>query len=136
VPPADDITVPIRIARIITRLNVGGPAIQAIDLSVHLARRGYHPLLVPGRLGPGEGDMRYRIPAGSRFETAFVPALRRHLAPPADLIALTRITALLRRFRPAIVHTHMAKAGSVGRTAALIYNATAGRRTPSRVVHT
>ena len=30
----------------------------------------------------------------------------------------------------------MAKAGSVGRTAALIYNATAGRRTPARIVHT
>jgi hypothetical protein len=30
----------------------------------------------------------------------------------------------------------MAKAGAVGRTAALLYNATAGRRAPARLVHT
>jgi len=126
----------IRVARIITRLNVGGPAIQAIELSARLETAGYHTLLVHGRLGAGEGDMRYLLPPARAFEVADTPALRRDVAPLADAAALTRLVALLHRFRPAIVHTHMAKAGTIGRAAALIYNATTGRRAPARLVHT
>jgi glycosyltransferase involved in cell wall biosynthesis len=38
--------------------------------------------------------------------------------------------------RPAIVHTHMAKAGALGRAAAMLYNRTAGRHQQARIVHT
>jgi hypothetical protein len=37
----------------------GGPAIQAISLSVELPRDGYKSLFVCGRVGPHEGDMFY-----------------------------------------------------------------------------
>jgi glycosyltransferase involved in cell wall biosynthesis len=136
VPPENLSTEPVRIARIITRLNVGGPAIQAINLSERLESAGYHTLLIHGRLGPGEGDMGYLVPRDRSFDIEYVPALRREIAPAADAAALARVVALLRRFRPAIVHTHMAKAGSVGRVATLIYNATSGRHAPARIVHT
>jgi len=43
---------------------------------------------------------------------------------------------ILRGWRPQIVHTHMAKAGTLGRIATVAYNATAGRRAPARIVHT
>ena len=129
-------TDPIRIARIITRLNVGGPAIQAVTLSERLVASGYHTLLVHGRLGTGEGDMRYLVPPNPRFELESVPALQREVAPLADVAALRRLVNLLRRFRPHIVHTHMAKAGTIGRLAASIYNATAGRDARARIVHT
>ena len=49
---------PIRILRIITRLNIGGPSIQAIKLSRRLDSAGFHTTLVHGQLGPDEGDMR------------------------------------------------------------------------------
>jgi glycosyltransferase involved in cell wall biosynthesis len=127
---------PVRIARIITRLNVGGPAIQAIEMSARLESAGCHTLLVHGRLGPGEGDMSYRIPSPRSFEIASVAELQREPSPFADAIAVAKVLRLLRTFRPAIVHTHMAKAGTVGRTAALIYNATVGRRARARLVHT
>ena len=129
-------TAPIRIARIITRLNVGGPAIQAIEMSARLEAHGCHTLLIHGRLGRGEGDMRYLVPPEPAFDMTYLPALRRELAPLADSVAVERVFEQLRRFRPTIVHTHMAKAGTVGRAAALIYNATVGRRTPARLVHT
>ena len=135
-PPSGPTPQPIRIARIITRLNVGGPAIQAIEMSARFERAGAHTLLVHGRLGPDEGDMRYLVPADRRFEMAYVPSLRRDVHPIADLAATTRVFQLLRRFRPTIVHTHMAKAGTVGRAAALLYNATVSRDRRARLVHT
>jgi glycosyltransferase involved in cell wall biosynthesis len=135
-PSTDPSTAPVRVARIITRLNIGGPAIQAIDLTARLESAGYHTLLIHGRLGQGEGDMGYLVPRDRFFEVEYVPALRRELAPVADARALARIYRLLCRFRPAIIHTHMAKAGSLGRTAAVMYNATEGRRAPARIVHT
>jgi glycosyltransferase involved in cell wall biosynthesis len=127
---------PVRVARIITRLNVGGPAIQAIALSSRLESAGYHTVLIHGRVGRGERGMDYLVPSRRDFELAYVPALQREVAPASDVAALARLVQLLRRFRPAIVHTHMAKAGSLGRLAAVLYNATAGRNRSARIVHT
>ena len=125
---------PIRILRVITRLNVGGPSIQAIELSSRLGARGHRTRLVFGRKGDSEGDMRYLLPAGT--ETREIPSLQRAIDPAADAQALARLLATMREFRPHIVHTHMAKAGTVGRIAAAIYNRTAGRNARARVVHT
>lgn len=124
---------PRRIARIIARLNIGGPAIQAVSLSRHLQSFGYETLLMFGQLAPGEGDMRYLLtPDVARQE---VPTLGRAVAPLHDLRAWWRIYRVLRAFRPDIVHTHTAKAGALGRLAALAYNATRGKRR-ARLVHT
>jgi glycosyltransferase involved in cell wall biosynthesis len=126
---------PIPVVRIITRLNIGGPSIQAATLTSRLEAHGFHTHLVHGRLGAGEGDMQYLLPAQGDGAT-YLHALQRPLAPAADLGALMQIYRLLCRVRPAIVHTHMAKAGAVGRTAAVAYNRTAGRQRPARLVHT
>jgi glycosyltransferase involved in cell wall biosynthesis len=125
---------PIRVLRLITRLNIGGPAIQAIMLSDRLTAHGFRTLLVHGRLGDAEGDMATQLP--SAVDTIFLPTLQRRLAPVDDVRAVVALVRLLRRVRPAIIHTHMAKAGTVGRVAAAIHNRTAGRRSPVRVVHT
>jgi glycosyltransferase involved in cell wall biosynthesis len=123
-----------RVARVIARLNVGGPAIQATSLSSHLRAFGYGTLLIYGRLSPGEGDMGYLLTADHATEV--VPTLGREMAPIRDLRAWWRIYRRLCRFRPHIVHTHTAKAGALGRLAAVAYNRTAGRREPARLVHT
>jgi glycosyltransferase involved in cell wall biosynthesis len=122
------------VLRVITRLNIGGPAIQAITLSHRLADRGFQTLLVHGRLGTGEGDMRYLLP--ETVDARYVPWLRRPVAPLHDGLALIEMSRLLHRIRPAVVHTHTAKAGTIGRIATAIYNRTIGKRTPARVVHT
>ncbi len=124
-----------RVARIITRLNVGGPSIQAVTLSERLSAHGVETLLIHGRLGAVEGDMRYLL-SGNRVNTMYVPALQRPVAPLQDTIALAQVFSALRRFEPDVVHTHMAKAGTVGRLAAAAYNRTRGRRARARVVHT
>src|SRR5579871_3256681 len=121
--PTSQPSSPLRVLRIITRLNVGGPSIQAIELSNRLAARGWQTRLVFGRLGPGEGDMRYLLPAGT--DTEEIETLQRSIDPAADVRTLRRVLGVMRGFRPHIVHTHMAKAGTVGRLAARFYNRTA-----------
>ncbi|HXD75679.1 MAG TPA: glycosyltransferase [Vicinamibacterales bacterium] len=123
-----------RVLRLITRLNIGGPSIQAMTLSDRLTPRGVTTRLVHGSLGAGEGDMRYLLPAASDAE--WLPALRREVSPLDDLSALRRVSQILRDFRPDIVHTHMAKAGAIGRVAAARYNRSRAPGARARVVHT
>ena len=130
-----DVGVMPKVLRILTRLNVGGPSIQAIRLTTDLAPFGYTTTLVHGQLAPEEGDMRELLAAKSA-DLRYVPALRRPISPLDDLKALAVVLRILRDVRPDIVHTHMAKAGLIGRLATVIYNRTFGRRKPARIVHT
>ena len=50
-----------RVLRVITRLNIGGPSIQAVALTSRLAEFGYDSRLVHGSLSRGEGDMGYLL---------------------------------------------------------------------------
>jgi glycosyltransferase involved in cell wall biosynthesis len=131
---SDTSTTPIPVVRIITRLNIGGPSIQATRLSSALDRDGFATTLIHGRLGDGEGDMSYLLAPGSR--AIYLDTLRRPLSPLNDLRALFRIYGELKRARPLVVHTHMAKAGLLGRVAATIYNAMRGSAPRARIVHT
>lgn len=125
---------PIRVARVITRLNIGGPSIQAARLTTALESHGFKTTLLHGRLGEGEGDMSYLVPSGA--EARYIPTLCRPLLPLDDLRTLVTLYRELRATRPAIVHTHMAKAGLLGRLAALTYNLTRGSAPRAKVVHT
>jgi len=120
----------VRVARIIGRLNIGGPAIQAITLTSLLEPRGYKTLLIRGASASHEGSMD-DLAASYGVEPKLVAGLRRELRP-ADVAALPALVRALREFRPHIVHTHLAKAGTLGRTAALLAFA---RQTPI-LVHT
>jgi glycosyltransferase involved in cell wall biosynthesis len=53
-------------------------------------------------------------------DVSYVPSLSREVSPLKDFRSLVSIVKMLRRFRPHIVHTHTAKAGFLGRTAALM----------------
>ena len=125
-----------RVARIITRLNIGGPAIQAVNLSSRLAAHGVETLLVHGTIGGAEGDMSYLVDdAEPRPRTLHVPGLQARPSAREPWV-WWQIYRALCAFQPDIVHTHMAKAGALGRTAAAAYNRTAGRHRPAAIVHT
>lgn len=117
--------------RVIARLNMGGPTYQVGVLSGrHMPADRYETLLVHGTLAPGEESMaEFAEAEGAR--TLFVPELVQPVRPVSDARALRRLAAIVRRFRPDVVHTHTAKAGFVGRAAAMI----ATRPRPA-IVHT
>jgi len=119
------------VLRVIARLNVGGPALHVAYLSAGLTERGYDTTLVAGTIGRGEESMAYVAEsAGARVIT--LPGLSREISPLHDAVAVVRLARLIRRLRPEILHTHTAKAGTVGRVAALL----AGDARPPIVVHT
>ena len=62
----------------------------------------------------------------------YVGSLQRNISVADDLAALVRLVRLIRSLRPDVLHTHTAKAGALGRTAAML----AGRARPQVVVHT
>jgi glycosyltransferase involved in cell wall biosynthesis len=108
---------PIRLTRVIARLNIGGPAIQAITLTKLLEPHGYATRLVRGVEGPDEGNMDYLAD-----ELGVVPTKVDSLTRDPgrnDLKALAELIRILRQDRPQIVHTHAAKAGTLGRLAAI-----------------
>lgn len=109
---------PIRVMRIIARLNTGGPAIHVSLLSRGLDADGcFKTRLVAGLIGEAEGDMSY-LARESGLDLITLPALGREISPFADFMTTLALFRLMRRWRPHIVHTHTAKAGFVGRLAA------------------
>lgn len=108
---------PIRILRIIARLNVGGPAIHVTLLTEKLSAPDYESTLVCGTIGDDEGDMSYYA-AAHGVTPVILPELGRSLHPVRDLRTIWKVYRLIRQYQPDVVHTHTAKAGFVGRVAA------------------
>lgn len=108
---------PIRVMRIIARLNVGGPAIHVTLLTEYLSPPDFESTLVCGLIGPHEGDMAY-LAEERGIQPIYVAELGRALSPIRDLVTLVKLWQLMRQMHPDVVHTHTAKAGFVGRIAA------------------
>jgi glycosyltransferase involved in cell wall biosynthesis len=110
---------------------MGGPALHVSYLSAGLRERGYETMLVAGSVGQGEQSMAY-VAEELGVPVVTIPHLHREISPVRDLLATIRLARIIRAERPVILHTHTAKAGAVGRVAALL----AGRRRPPIIVHT
>ena len=128
-----------RIVRIIARLNVGGPARHVSWLTAALRRAGHDSVLVAGSVPPGEDDMSYFAEAQGVVPVRLAEMSRE--ISPKDAITVWKLYRLFVRLQPDIVHTHTAKAGTVGRVAGMLYrwltpSVLSGRPRPCRFVHT
>jgi glycosyltransferase involved in cell wall biosynthesis len=110
---------------------MGGPALHVAYLSAGLRERGYETTLVAGDVGRGEESMAY-VAESLGVPVTTLPALHREISPVRDIVAAFRLAWIIREQRPHILHTHTAKAGAIGRLAALL----AGRARPPVIVHT
>lgn len=106
-----------RIARVLTRLNLGGPARQALASDPILAARGHELRVFVGKPLPGEGDLTEALRARG-VDVRRVPGLGRTITGVMDLRALFALRRELADFAPDVVHTHASKAGTLGRIAA------------------
>lgn len=110
VPLDESLSTQPRVVRLITRLNIGGPARQALLLTKELSPE-YPTTLGAGTPPPEEGELSDPSVAVHRLP------LVRPVRPATDIRALFATRSLLRSQRPFIVHSHMAKAGAIGRVA-------------------
>lgn len=108
----------IRVLRIITRMNVGGPAIQVTSISNNLPKFGFDELLLMGDCEEGERD--YLELNEINLPHTKVFGLGRSINLVDDFRAFHTIRNVLRDFRPNIVHTHTFKAGLLGRLASML----------------
>jgi glycosyltransferase involved in cell wall biosynthesis len=106
-----------RVVRLFSRLNIGGPSVHVILLTAGLRAKGYETRLVVGREAPSEGNL-LDMARQKGIEVEQLRGLGREIRPLADLFTLWQLYRLIRKCRPAIVHTHTAKAGVLGRIAA------------------
>jgi glycosyltransferase involved in cell wall biosynthesis len=128
-----------KVIRVIARLNVGGPAKHVAWLTEGLREDGYNTLLIAGKVPEGEEDMGYFAAELGVFPL-YIPQMSREISLN-DAVTVWKLFRLFLRERPDIVHTHTAKAGTVGRTAGFLYRwltpgALIGKPRRCKFVHT
>lgn len=106
-----------RVIRIINRLNLGGPTYNAAYLTRHLAPE-FETLLVAGVHSEGEESSEH-IVKSIDVEPFIISEMSRELSMMNDVASFRKIKKVIKDFKPDIVHTHAAKAGALGRIAAI-----------------
>lgn len=120
-----------RVLHVLTNLDLGGAQSSVVSICVALRRRGLDARVAHSSLGGRQfcgSELLYRRLSEGGVPLYDVPRMRRGVNPYQDFLALTHLRRLIREVRPEIVHTHMSKAGVLGRLAARL------EKTP-RVVH-
>jgi glycosyltransferase involved in cell wall biosynthesis len=123
---------PPAVLRCITRLNAGGPTRHVVWLERGLTARDHRTRLLHGQVQDGEDDLGSLVREG-KLDVVEIPDLGRRVDILSDWKALRAVAHQITAFRPQIVHTHTAKAGVVGRLAAVARRPGASR---PRLVHT
>ena len=108
----------IRVIHIITRTNIGGPSVIVASLLGDTKHPDIEQTLIRGTTSSAEGDYFENSPLMSRIVT--IGPLGRRVRPWDDIRVLVALVRYLRSTKPDVVHTHMAKAGALGRLAAFV----------------
>lgn len=109
---------PIRVMRIIARMNVGGPAVQVSGLM-----RGFDPFNFDHRLYTGycaDDEADYLDTVATDVTAIRIEGFGRRVSFGGDIKAFFALIKEIRSFKPHIIHTHTAKAGFLGRIASIL----------------
>jgi glycosyltransferase involved in cell wall biosynthesis len=108
----------VRVVHVLTRTNIGGPSVMLVDLLEGLDPSRVGQTVVRGPAVAAEGD--YLAGRHVSAEVVTLGGLRRSIGVVDEARSLVALVRTLRRLRPDVVHTHMAKAGVLGRVAAVL----------------
>src|SRR3990167_6387932 len=109
---------PVKVIHVTSRLNVGGLAVQVLNVCAGIEGDEFECTVITGTVGWDEGDMLNYMIKPKRLHV--IPELGRKVSPFADLVAFIKLCDYFRSEKPDIVHTHASKAGTIGRLAAWI----------------
>ncbi|HKO80122.1 MAG TPA: glycosyltransferase [Chitinophagaceae bacterium] len=109
-----------RVLRILNRLAIGGPLLNASYLTKYMAPE-FETMLVVGEREDHEKDASF-VTDGLGIQPVFIPEMGRSVDPRKDYMAYKKMKKLIADFKPDIVHSHSAKPGAIGRMAAKAMN--------------
>lgn len=109
---------PIRVMRIIARMNVGGPAVQVSGLMRGFDSHVFEHRLYTGYCAVDEAD--YLDTVATDVKATRIEGFGRHVSLGGDVKAFISLIKEIRNFKPHIIHTHTAKAGFLGRIASIV----------------
>ncbi len=115
----------IKVLQIIARMNVGGPAVIVADLMRGLDKSKFNQKLITGYCADNEAD--YLETVATDIQATRIGGLGRSISLMADARAFFALVAMIRRENPDVIHTHTAKAGVLGRLAAILAGGKAKR---------
>jgi glycosyltransferase involved in cell wall biosynthesis len=100
----------VKVLRIITRLNIGGPSKQIVTLNSLFEENGFEQKIVAGKVESSEIEIDL-----SPFEDLIkIDSLRRGINPMLEVIAFLKVCIILKRYKPDLIHTHLSKAWLFG----------------------
>ena len=109
---------PIRVMRIIARMNVGGPAVQVTGLMRGFNTEDFDHRLYTGFCAANEAD--YLDTVSTDVKATRIDGFGRRVSLSGDVKAFVSLVKEIRSFKPHVIHTHTAKAGFLGRIASIV----------------
>ena len=113
----DDLS-PIKVMRVIARMNVGGPAVQVSGLMRNMNSAEFNHRLYTGFCADDEAD--YLNTVAKDVNAVRIEGFGRRVSFGGDLRAFYTLVKEIRSFKPHVIHTHTAKAGFLGRIASIV----------------
>ncbi|HUM65693.1 MAG TPA: glycosyltransferase, partial [Chitinophagaceae bacterium] len=105
-----------KVLRILNRLAIGGPLLNASYLTRYMAPE-FETMLVVGEKEDHEKEGNF-VTDALGIQPVYIPEMGRSVDPRKDYVAYKKMKKLIADFKPDIVHTHAAKPGAIGRMAA------------------
>ena len=115
---SQDKKTPIRVMRVIARMNVGGPAGQVSGLMRCFNSVDFDHRLYTGFCTADEAD--YLDTVATDVIATRIEGFGRRVSLGGDIKAFISLIKVIRSFKPHIIHTHTAKAGFLGRIASIV----------------
>jgi len=115
----------VKVVQIIARMNVGGPAVIVADLMRSIDSSKVEQVLITGYCDSDEAD--YLETVATDIKATRIAGLGRSVSVVADIRAFFALVAMIKKIAPDVIHTHTAKAGVLGRLAAILAGRSAKR---------